>query len=191
MFQNLVRNKNNYKLNLYDEGLLNFLLSKKEKKDKKFKTKLEYLKNYHEKIFNSNYNYNKSSQFYYNEIINRHFDKAKFEKINKKYLSRDEFEPIFIVGLPRSGSTLIESILTSSLENITTVGESHVINMSIIEQIGSTIFSKNFDKDQFNFKKNYEKLKKNIKKKYFKLDRNNNQKFVDKSLENFLILKSL
>ena len=185
MFQNLIKNKNNYKLNLYDEGLLNFLLSKKEKKDKEYKKELEYLKNYHEKIFNSNYTYNTSSQFYYNEIINRYFDKVKIEKINKKYQSRDEFEPIFIVGLPRSGSTLIESILTSSLEKITTVGESHVINMSIIEQIGSTIFSKNFDKDQFNFIINYEKLKKNIKKKYFKLDRNNNQIFVDKSLENF------
>ena len=36
--------------------------------------------------------------------------------------------------------------------------------MSIIEQIGPTIFSNNFDKDEFNFEINYEKLKKILKK---------------------------
>ncbi len=185
IFQNLIKIKNYNKLNLYDEGLINFLLSKKEKKNKEYKKEIEYLANYHEKIFNSNYSYNTSSQFYYTEIINRYFDKVKIEKTDKKHLNQKGVEPIFIIGLPRSGSTLIESILTSSAEKIGTVGECHVVNMSIIEQIGPTIFSKNFDKDQFSFDINFEKLRQNIKTRYSKLDRNNNQIFVDKSLENF------
>ena len=155
IFQNLIKIKNYNKLNLYDEGLINFLLSKKEKKNKEYKKEVEYLANYHEKIFNSNYSYNASSQFYYTEIINRYFDKVKIQKIDKKHLNQKGFEPIFIIGLPRSGSTLIESILTSSAEKIGTVGECHVVNMSIIEQIGPTIFSKNFDKDQFSFDINF------------------------------------
>ena len=62
-------NKNNNKFSLYDEGLINFLLSKKEK-NKKYKKEIEYLNDYHLKIFNSNYSYNTTSQFYYNKIIN-------------------------------------------------------------------------------------------------------------------------
>ena len=162
MFQDLLQIKNNNKFSLYDEGLINFLLSKKEKKNKKYKKEIEYLNDYHLKIFNSNYSYNTTSQFYYNKIINKYFDKIKFDKIDKKSFNQDEYEPIFIIGLPRSGSTLIESILTSGVEKIGTVGESHVVNMSILDQIGPIIFSNNFNKDEFNFEINYEKLKKNI-----------------------------
>ena len=186
MFQDLLQIRNNNKFSLYDEGLINFLLSKKEKKNKKYKKEIEYLNDYHLKIFNSNYSYNTTSQFYYNKIINRYFDKIKFDKIDKKSVNQDEYEPIFIIGLPRSGSTLIESILTSGVEKIGTVGESHVVNMAILDQIGPIIFSNSFNKDEFNFEINYEKLKKNIYTKYYKLDRtNNNSIFVDKSLENF------
>ena len=123
MFQDLLQIKNNNKFSLYDEGLINFLLSKKEKKNKKYKKEIEYLNDYHFKIFNSNYSYNTTSQFYYNKIINRYFDKIKFDKIDKKSVNQDEYEPIFIIGLPRSGSTLIESILTSGVEKIGTVGD--------------------------------------------------------------------
>ena len=186
MFKDLFLIKNNNKLNLYDEGLINFLLSKKEKKNNEYKKELDYLKDYHEKIFNYNYSYNISSQFYYNQIINKYFDKIRNEKVDKKKINQESLDPIYIIGLPRSGSTLIESILTSSVENISTVGECHVVNMSILEQVGPKIYSKNFDKDKFNFEVNLEKLKKNILTKYFKLYKgNNNFKFVDKSLENF------
>ena len=166
MFQDLLQIKNNNKFSLYDEGLINFLLSKKEKKNKKYQKEIEYLNDYHLKIFNSNYSYNTTSQFYYNKIINKYFDKIKFDKIDKKSFNQGDYEPIFIIGLPRSGSTLIESILTSTVEKIGTVGESHVVNTSILDQIGPIIFFNNFNEDEFNFKTNYEKLKKSILTKY-------------------------
>ena len=73
--------------------------------------------------------------------------------------------PIFIIGLPRSGSTLLESILTSSDETVKTCGESHVINMSILEQVGPKIFTKNFDFNKFIFEINQLKLKNSVLQK--------------------------
>ena len=56
---------------------------------------------------------------------------------------------IFIVGLPRSGSTLVETIITHNAEDITSVGEFHGINTSILNQIGNKIYSKNFDNKNY------------------------------------------
>ena len=92
--------------------------------------------------------------------------------------------PIFIIGLPRSGSTLIESILTSSEENLVSFGECHVFNMSIIKQIAPKIYSEKFDNQKFEFIINYKDLKNNILEKYSQFSVIKNKKFIDKSLEN-------
>ena len=47
--------------------------------------------------------------------------------------------PIFIIGLPRSGSTLIESILTSSNHEILSTGECNYINMCMVSQLDKNI----------------------------------------------------
>ena len=94
----------------------------------------------HESIFNLNYSYNKSSQFYYQKIISKHFNKIKIKNDDIKDISNNKINPIFIIGLPRSGSTLVESILTSTKEKISSYGESHVVNMSLLDQISSKIF---------------------------------------------------
>ena len=41
-------------------------------------------------------------------------------------------EPIFIIGLPRSGSTVIEAILSSGKKKILNLGETNLINWSVI-----------------------------------------------------------
>ena len=176
------------KLNLYERGIANFLLSKQEKKNKNFKKEVQYLKNFHLDIFNSNYEYNMSSQFYYNKIISKNYKKIKIIDDNKKILSDDEINPVFIIGLPRSGSTLIESILTSGGDNVKSFGESHVFNMSILEQIGPKIYNKEFDTKKFIFEIDKKLIKKSVLKRYLDfnlIDNMKNQIFVDKSLENF------
>ena len=90
----------------------------------------------HEDIYKSNLTYNRSSQFYYNKIICNHYNKIKFNDYNTEIIEKSKSEPIFIIGLPRSGSTLIESILTSSKEKIFSFGECNVINMSVLNEIG-------------------------------------------------------
>ncbi len=188
MFENLVKIKKNNKNNLYEKGFINFLLSKKEKKNNKYKKELQYLKESHEDIFNSNVSYNLSSQFYYNKIISKHFNKFIIKDLKLHSLEKKEkTEPIFIIGLPRSGSTLIESILTSGEQKINSLGECHVVNMSILNEIGDKIYKKDFDEKFFEFEINLENIKKNIFERYYEYrnDIKENQRFIDKSLENF------
>ena len=178
--------KGDEKLSLYEKGIIDFILSKKEQNKKNYKQELEYLKKFHLKIFKSNYAYNISSQFYYNKIINNHFKKFQFTKKNIFNKVAEELEPIFIIGLPRSGSTLIESILTSSVEKINTYGECHVVNMSVLDQIGPKIYEKNFNYNNFKLEIDLDHISKTIINRYSQFNnKKNNSKFVDKSLENF------
>lgn len=185
-FNNISEIKKNTKLNLYDLGIANFILSKKEKKNKNYKNEIEYLKIFHSSIFNSNYSYNKSALFYYNKVINKFYDKIEIKTNDEKSNDDKELSPIFIVGLPRSGSTLIESILKSSEEKLKSFGECNVVNKSILEQIGPKIYTKDFDINKFQFQIDKKNLKDSILKRYheFNFDINNKQIFIDKSLEN-------
>ncbi len=187
-FNNIFKLKNNFEHSIFENGIINYLLSKKEKKNKRISKELEYLKESHNLIYNSKKVYNDSSQFYYNQIINKFYDKVKF--LNSKKISiGDKFFPIYIIGLPRSGSTLIEAILSSSDEkNINSLGECHVVNTSILEQIGPKIYKDDFDFNNFNFEINLNILSKSILDKYKNFNNGNklnNKVFIDKSLENF------
>ena len=99
-----------------------------------------------------------SAEFYYNQIINNNYDKIKFIN-NYEDTSKSDFMPIFIVGLPRSGSTLIESILKSSKENIKSLGECNIINASVLEQIGPKIYKKDFNIKNFQFEIDQDEFK--------------------------------
>ena len=145
------------------------------------------MKKSHKNFYNSNKAYNLSAQFYYNKVISKFFDKLKIDEKEKNINKIDHklANPIFIIGLPRSGSTLIESILTSSEDNIVSFGECNVFNISIIDQIGPKIYSDKFDNKKFEFTINKEVLNKSILQKYSQYSEIKLEKFVDKSLENF------
>ena len=177
--------KKNDQISLYEKSLVYFILAKIAQKNKNYKNEIKNLKNFNINSFNSNFTYNKSSQFYHNEIINKFYNKIQFTNIQNTPKNNT---PIFIIGLPRSGSTLIESLLTSSDQTVKTCAESHVINMSILEQVGPKIFSKNFDPNKFIFEINQVKLENSILKRYNNfnvINTNLNFTFIDKSLENF------
>ena len=169
---------NNNSLNLSDKSVINFLLSKKKKKEKNIEKELKFIENYHNQSFNSNFSYNKQSQFYYENIIGNFNDKIKFIKSEKSF---DNIKPIFIIGLPRSGSTLIEALLVSSEKKIKTYGESNFFNIAIVDQIKDQIFNKNFDIKNFEYIIDLSLLKKSLQDRY-KID--NEAIFLDKSLEN-------
>ena len=179
----------------YEKSLIAFILSKKEKRKKNFKEEIKYLNDFHNLCFDSNYQYNLQSEFYYKKIINNYYNKIKFINIDRKISLLNDFSPIFIIGLPRSGSTLVESILTSADEKIKSCGESHAINMSVVTEVANKIYDNKFKLKNFNFEVDYSNLEKNILEKYNKLNVLKHQKkiFIDKSLENFfnieLILK--
>ena len=169
---------NNNSLSLSDKSVINFLLSKKKKKEKNIEKELKFIEDYHKQSFNSNFSYNNQSQFYYENIIGNFNDKIKFIKREKSF---NNIKPIFIIGLPRSGSTLIEALLVSSEKKIKTYGESNFFNIAIIDQIKDQIFDKNFDIKNFEYIIDLSLLKKSLQDRY-KID--NETKFLDKSLEN-------
>ena len=173
--------KNKKKIDLYENSLIEFLLSKKKNKE----LELIHLRNFHQYSFQSNLTSNLQGLFYYNKIISNHFNKVNF--INENFKSFDRLSPIFVVGLPRSGSTLVESIISSSEIGINSLGETSVINVSILEQIKDIIFENGFQEKKFNFTLDLEILNKTVFKKYkgYIKSPTKNFHFVDKSLENF------
>lgn len=170
-------------IKLFDKCFINFILSKLKKKENKLNEELELLKLAHQQCFNAHSNYNNQSEFYYNEIITKHYNKIKFEDDTNKIKLFDKSKPIFIVGLPRSGSTLIESLITQSSNNVNSFGELHAINMSIFDCIAADIYSKNFKLENFNLIINRTTFKNSLQERYGDLE---NKNFIDKSLENFL-----
>ncbi len=171
------------KINLFDQSLINFILSKLKKKENKLNEELKLLKLSHEQCFNANLNFNNQSEFYYNQIITKHYDKINFKcELNNKKIF-EQSKPIFIIGLPRSGSTLVESLITQSSNNVSSFGELHAINMSIFDCIAAEIYSKKFELKNFNLVIDRALFKKSLEERYGDLE---NKNFIDKSLENFL-----
>ena len=193
-FENILKLKNNFEHSIFEKGIINYLLSKKEKKNKLISKELEYLKESHSLIYNSKKVYNDSSQFYHNQILNKFYDKVKFSN-NKKISIGNKFYPIYIIGLPRSGSTLIEAIISSSdSKNINSLGECHVVNTSILQQIGPKIYKDDFDIKNFNFEINLNILSETIHEKYSNFNNENKlneQVIIDKSLENFFNIDAI
>jgi len=104
----------------------------------------------------------------------------------------NKIRPIFILGMPRSGTTLVESIITSGKESIAIGGETNALD--------SVFFKKNIIKDNnsptlktdFNFKKtDFESLKESLIEHYDQLkliNVNKNNIFTDKSITNFFYI---
>jgi len=173
---------NNEKTSLFEKSLINFIFSKLEKNEKKLKEEIEFLNSSHELCFQSNYNYNTQSKFYYSKIISSHYDKIKYEGQIKTNIDFRNLQPLFIIGLPRSGSTLVESLISQSSDQIHSFGEFHAINMSIFDQIASVIYSGNFNYKDFQFVINKETFQNSLFERYGTIK---NKIFIDKSLENF------
>ena len=109
-------------------------------------------------------------------------NKEKLVKLNK--FNNDEnnkIRPIFIIGVPRSGSTLVEKVITSGTKHIPAGEETEIINFFVKQKFGQTEFSK----------LNIESLKKKIINKYNEkglIQKKYDYIFTDKSLDNFFYI---
>jgi len=145
-FNNEYLNKLDYlnsssEISLFEKSLINFILSKIQKQKQNIESEIKLLKISHQQAYKGNLNNNRQSDFYYSKIIPKYFDKIKFLDKNFQYEALNYTKMIFIVGLPRSGSTYIETILSQSSEKIKSIGEYHGINMCIFDQIAEKIYS--------------------------------------------------
>jgi len=172
-------------ISLHERSLANYLLSKIQKKKCDYVSEIDYLKKSHEDIFNSKKNYNLQSNFYFQKIISKKFKSINFLNMYKNHKSIQKLSPIFIIGLPRSGSTLVETTLLYD-SKIKSIGESSVINMAILNQISKKIFVNNFNIKNYELTLDYPELESFVFKKFNNLlVLNENIRFVDKTLENF------
>ena len=168
-------------LTLGDKSLINFIYSKCEKK-KNISNEIKFLNLAHKYQFNSRLKYNSRSVEYHTNILMNNFNNIKL--IDKKETSPTNFKkkPIFIIGLPRSGSTLIESLIMQKKNEFYSYGESSIFDTIIFNQI-----KKNLDKNN-NIKISISKdILINSLENIYSYSKNKN--FIDKSLENFFYIE--
>ncbi len=179
------------KLNNFNMASSFFLLAENEKKQKKFSKEINLLKKANDYSFKVNESINKQSNKYWLEIIPNKFQRINYNKEDISNKTENIF-PIFIIGLPRCGSTLIESIISSGGDEIENFGETNLVNWAFLNTNRDILFSsrslKKEEKIEINFKKTATKLKdvfdnlrshKDIKKNIFS----------EKSLENFYYIE--
>ena len=154
---------------------------KKKNYEKELKNLLEAHKNFYEikkKAATQEFNY-------FTNLLPKFISKIKNTNIKMSC----DLEPIFVMGLPRSGTTLIEKMI-SSHNDVEPAGETEVFSKvfyskNIIINYESNNLVSNFN----NEKKDFEILKNAILKQYEQLNINISQKKIsDKSIENLLYI---
>ena len=168
---------------LGDKSLINFICSKYEK-TRNIENEIKYLNLAHKYQFDSNIEYNKKSTEYHTRLLKIHHDKINFLDKDKEFNHLSDIKPIFIIGLPRSGSTLIESLLSRN-SNSYSYGESSIFDFAIFNQIKKNILVKDYDYKNFNFSFNKDIFLNNLENVY---SYSNKKNLIDKSLENFFYI---
>ena len=158
----------------------NYILAKYERKTKSYEKEMNYLIDGHQNYFNSRKEKFELGVKYCFNILPRIIKEAKMDEIGKK--QNYEIKPIFIIGVPRCGSTVIEKIIGSG-DKLIPLGE----ETGVIENIINTRIAK-----YKSFKIGYVK---DIREELFDLynrkgliSKKYNYKFTDKSLDNFFYL---
>lgn len=158
-----------------------FLLSKYEREKQNFKSEFLLLKEAHGIIYDNNKDrFNKVTSFYLNKLgnLDQSYDHSiELKSIKKKRMS---VFPIFIVGLPRSGSTILEKVISSGSKSLVPGEETAIMHILFNEIFINSSFKDNIDDIAEAIVSQYEK-KGLINSKI-------NQSFIDKSLENYFCL---
>ena len=85
----------------------------------------------HEIFFNSD-PINKDAVNYWLETVPKMMNKKfLFQEADKNKIKSASIEPIFIFGIPRSGTTLVETMITSVEEKIYNAGENFILQKAL------------------------------------------------------------
>ena len=174
------KNINKDKLLKKDEYLKDFIFSKNCEKKKDYENEIKFLELSHKNFLK--YNINKKSYEYWLKIIPKFFNKLLLKNSKKKKL--ENMRPIFIIGLPRSGSTITEMILSTSTTPKHNLGETSLINQILIRNYSHKFFD-NFELNNIEIDTNLfeDKIISNLEN--FDISVLENKIIIDKSLENF------
>ncbi len=159
----------------------NYLLAKYERKSKNYEEELELLKKGHKSFFETRKNKFKLGVKYCFDDVIKINQNLEVKVLNGKKDSK--IKPIFIVGVPRSGSTLIEKIIASGSKPIL-IGEEtgifeNFINKKILEKQSLNLGRCSDIRNEIN----------SIYENRGLISKKNNYTFTDKSLNNFFYLK--
>ncbi len=159
----------------------NYLLALYENKDKKYKSELDFLTKGHKSFFQSKIEkFNLGVKYCFDDVLQisegiklKNNDKKKYDKI----------KPIFIIGVPRCGSTLVEKIIGSGKKAISMGEETAIfenyINEKILEKKSLNLGNVTDIRNELN----------DIYKERGLLSQKYDFVFSDKSLNNFFYLK--
>jgi len=166
-----------------------FVIAKNYRKKNEIKKELIELSKGHKIFFNSD-PINKDAVKYWLEkvpkMVNKNF---KFENSDKNKTESSNIEPIFIFGIPRSGTTLVETIITSGDEKIYNAGENFILQKALRE---SQLYKK-LKESEKSIQIDASFLKKNIINSYIKQFSAPNKKFkfIDRTMTNFFFSEIL
>jgi len=159
----------------------NYLLAKYEHKTKNYEKELNYLTKGHDNFYKTQQKKFDLNNKYCFDGVHQVIKGAKLEPSNKK--DDIKAKPIFIIGVPRSGSTLVERIIGSGKEFIPVGEETGVIGRFVLDK---SKMKESFNLGNLNDVRNelFEIYKDRglMLKKY-------NYTFTDKTLDNFLYLE--
>ena len=176
-------------LSNFDIASSYFLLAENAKRQKNIEKEIEMLNEANKFSFKEKEIKNNQVNEYWLKTISEKFDRINFSSVQDNKIETNHIFPFFIIGLPRSGSTLIESIISSGKDNVENLGETNLVNWAFIN------FNREFLKDTTNADKdikiNFETTAYNLKNSINNLNLKKNKKifFSEKSLENFYYIE--
>ena len=160
----------------------NFLLANYEFSIKNYEKELNYLIKGHQNFLESNvYNFKKEINYWLN-LLPKSKDLFKINSSKKVIKEAPHIiQPIFIVGVPRCGSTLVEKIISSGEKPIPMGEETGIISSFVKRKI--------MNKESINSEiQNFQiELFKKYKERNL-INSNSNYIFTDKTLDNFFYI---
>ena len=165
-------------INKNDLSYGKFLLSKYELKNKNYRKEFDYLLEGHAHYFLSRKKlFEKGINYWLKKLP----EVKELMGADLKLKKDNELKPIFIVGVPRCGSTLLEKVISSGPKNIP-MGEeigsiNFILGKKILENNSLNVNQGNISEEIINFYKNKGLVKKE-----------NDYTFTDKTLDNFLFI---
>ncbi len=166
------------KLSEKNKAYANFLLSKYEIKNKNYKKEINFLIKGHSHYFNSE---RKKFEKATNHWLYKLPKLKELEKISDFQSIYNKIKPIFIIGVPRCGSTLIEKIIASGPNKIPLGEETGIFSYFVGKRINK----------KESLEENKGELHSQIYEKYNEkglIKEKNNFIFTDKSLDNFFYI---
>jgi len=160
----------------------NFLLSSYELKAKNYKKEFNYLLKGHLYYFDSEKEKFKKEIEYWLNVLPKIQELINFNKSNKNIKKANyEIKPIFIVGVPRCGSTLVEKIIASGTHHIPAGEETGILSTFVKQKI---IQKQSFEYAIEDFQI---KLLERYQQKGL-IQEKSNYTFTDKTLDNFFYI---